>query len=114
MRTLLAGITFVLLYGVAIRLYLLLRARRDAGRWHAPAVLLAGALGGLAFYLTVQIKAPYAPRLLDIPAFLIMAAAAAAIPVILELATVVRARAQKSSTLETPAGDVRRREPGSE
>lgn len=114
MRTVLAGITFSILYGVAIRLYLYQRARRDADRWHAPAVILAGCLGGVAFYLSLQIKTPYVPRLLDVPAFLIMAMAAAAIPVILELRVVARARMLRNATLRTPARNTDTRDRSSE
>jgi hypothetical protein len=102
MRTILAGITFTILYGIAVRLYVYRRVRRDADRWHVPAVMKSGLLGGLAFYLSSQIKSPYVPRLLDIPAFLILAIAATAIPVIIELKVVLQARRLKKATLQSP------------
>jgi ribosomal protein S18 acetylase RimI-like enzyme len=105
LATLLAGIVFVVVYGVAIRGYLLLRARRDADRWHWGAVAAAGLVGGLAFYLAQQVRMPHRPSLLDLAAFAIMAVAAAAIPTLLELRCVVAARLLARSTVS--AGAVR-------
>ena len=100
LRTAAAGLAFALLYGIAIRLYLYLRVRRDTHRWHISAVALAASLGGLAFYAAQQIKQPHAPTWLDLVAFLIMAVAAGAIPAILETVHVLRARLLRQTTFQ--------------
>ena len=102
LRTVVAWLTFTLVYGIAIRLYLYLRVRRDSHRWHGSAVALASALGGFAFYLAQQIKQPHAPSWRDLLAFLIMAVAAGAIPAILETVHVVQARLLRQTKLEAP------------
>jgi hypothetical protein len=111
LRTLAAGLTFALLYGIAIRLYFYLRLRRDAHRWYVSAVALAASLGGLAFYVAQQIKTPHAPTWLDLVAFLIMAVAAGAIPMILETVHVIRARLLRQSTLQVPRTALRQQPP---
>lgn len=92
MRTTVAGLVFALLYGAGMRLYFYLRAGGDSHRWHLPVVAVAGLLGGLGFYLAQQIRSPHPPGLLDIPAFVIMAVAAASVAAILETFYVLRAR----------------------
>jgi hypothetical protein len=102
LRTVAAGLAFALLYGIAIRLYLYLRVRRDTHRWHIPAVALAAGLGGLAFYAAQQIKQPRVPTWLDLVALLIMAVAAGTIPAILETVHVIRARLLRQATFQVP------------
>jgi hypothetical protein len=100
----LANLLFVLLYAVAIRVYLSRRAHREAHRWHFSAVAVAGAIGGAGFYLAQQLRDPYVPRWLDLPAFLILAVAAASIPLILDVSLVVRAHLLRRQTFRTPPG----------
>jgi hypothetical protein len=97
--TILAGAIFAILYGIAVRLYLFLRAQRDSTRWHPAAVLWSTLLGGAAFYVAQQIRMPHAPSLLDLAAFLIMCLGASAIPGLLELSVVLRSRLAASTTL---------------
>ena len=103
LRTVAAGFVFALIYGVAIRLYLYLRAQRDFARWHPRAVLVAASLGGVAFYSAQQIRQPHTPSWRDLAAFLIMTFAAAAIPAILDTAQVVQARLLRRTQLRAPA-----------
>lgn len=99
-----AGLVFALLYGIALRLYVYMRAGRDDDRWHPRAVVVAALLGGFAFYLAGQLRSPYVPRWMDLPAFFILSVAAAAIPLILELRIVPRARTlRRASGFELPS-----------
>jgi hypothetical protein len=111
LRTIAAGLTFALFYGIAIRLYLYLRVRRDAHRWHVSAVALAASLGGLAFYAAQKIRQPHVPTWLDLVAFLIMAVAAGAIPAILESVHVIRARLLRQATFQAPPTGVSQQAP---
>lgn len=107
-RNLLAGLLLAAIYGVALRLYLAVRLGRPAERWHWPAVAYAALLGGAAMYAAQKIRAPRAPEWLDVPAFLIMAVAAAAIPAILEVSSVATARRRRRGSITVPPGDAPR------
>lgn len=97
-----AGLVFAVLYGVALRIYTVLRAQRDSIRWHGRALFLSTLAGGAAFYLAQQIRAPHAPTARDAAAFAILCLGASAIPVILELGTVIPARLARGATLRVP------------
>ena len=101
-RTALAGVLFAVVYGIALRLYQVLRARRASERWHGSAVAWSALLGGAAFYAAQQVRSPHVPGWLDVPAFLILAIAAAAIPLLFELVTVVAARAALRGAIAVP------------
>jgi drug/metabolite transporter (DMT)-like permease len=103
MRTVLAGVLFAAVYGVALRWYRYLRVRRPSERWHLGAVARAALLGGAGFYAAQQVRVPHVPGWWDLAAFAIMAVAAASIPVLLEIASVVAARAARRGSLEVPA-----------
>jgi hypothetical protein len=57
---------------------------------------------GQAFYAAQQVKSPRPPTLLDIPAFVIMAAAAGAIPAILETTRILQVRLLRDTKVELP------------
>lgn len=103
MSNVLANVVFVVLYAIALRVYAHLRARRETHRWHLGAVAAAGAIGGAGFYLAQQLRDPYVPRWLDLPAFAILTVAAASIPLLLDAALVVRARLLRRQSLRAPA-----------
>lgn len=100
--TVLAGLLFAVVYGVALRLYQYLRVRRASHRWSPEAVVAAASLGGAGLYAAQQLRDPHVPRWLDLPAFLIMVVAAAAIPVMFEVSSVLAARAAIRPTIAVP------------
>ena len=102
-RTIFAGLVFAVLYGIAVRVFVLLRARRESTRWHLPAIALASTVGGIGFYIAQQVRSPHSPTWLDLPAFAIMCFAASAIPLLFELAVVIPSRLARTSSIRVPA-----------
>ena len=99
-----AGFVFAALYAVAVRGYLHARALRDADRWHWGAVCSSGLLGGVAFYVSLHLRNPQTPSLLDLPAFLILCLAASSVPALMEVGVVVRARLLKQAEIKAANG----------
>lgn len=101
-RDVAAGVVFAILYGVAVRVFVVLRAQRESARWHPRGLALSTAIGGLAFYAAQQIRMPHFPEILDLAAFAIMCLGASAIPVLFELGVVLPARWASRTSFRAP------------
>lgn len=103
MRTFVAGLVLALIYGAAVRVFILLRARRESSQWHWSAVGASSLLGGIGLYAAQQIRMPHPPAWRDLPAFAILCLAASSIPLLLELGVVVPARLARKASIGVPA-----------